>query len=746
MTRANSTSLHRRRVAPRRRRGLRAGRGAARAGGAADANQSGGDRRARDRARRRSRDRSRQRRHLGRQGRHHRPGGAGDHHHHHGRRDQGARSSRTSLDALATVPGWYNIHAIGNQVELPAVRGVGQASLLMRDGLSLFDPWGNISPATRTQPLETVKRIEVVTGPGGVLWGANSFLGIVNLITKDAEDVNGLELAAGYGDGPGNKQDFRAYAMFGKTFFNGKLKIFQHISYENFIGEVYNIPQFLVSTPAPQPGGIAYFATNAPRDPGAQLDRHRRRQVLVRPGLASTTWCRSATSHPSLAFANAVVQGDTWNIYDRYGVLEYKDRFAKDRVGLTRQGLRHPVRARLRDPALPVERLPAAQSGDRRAISAACNFSFAGQQIFRFGGHGRPRRQPAVPHPPARRRRVLLRRSCATRTSKFADPRRSRRPAAALPGAADGTRRLSRIPLCPRIYGHRHRPLRRRRLRRRAVAPVREADARRRRSYPEGLRRSALRPRAARLGRHRLQLPARLSTSSSTTRPASARRCSRTRRSRPAASPTARTRTSRPRRRSRSRASSTRDCCATSARCASSSCAPTTRTRCCRTSSRSAAARTATPASAPSTRSRATRKLYLNGDHFLQASYTYLNSTTTDAGVVRTTPNHWVVLGASFNIVKNLLDVNVNLIIFGAYEDVEPRPDRRRAARRRRGSEFTGTTTARTSDLDVRPPDAGGQPAARLPPALPARTSCSSRRSSTTCSTSTTTTPTTSTT
>jgi len=55
--------------------------------------------------------------------------------------------------------------------------------------------------------------------------------------------------------------------------------------------------------------------------------------------------------------------------------------------------------------------------------------------------------------------------------------------------------------------------------------------------------------------------------------------------------------------------------------------------------------------------SRAYAKLYLSGDHFLQASYTYLNATTTDAGVLRNMPNHWVVLGASFNLVKNLLDV-----------------------------------------------------------------------------------------
>src|SRR3954447_16641922 len=38
-----------------------------------------------------------------------------------------ARGHKYVLDALATVPGWYHVNAIGNQVEIPAVRGVGQA-------------------------------------------------------------------------------------------------------------------------------------------------------------------------------------------------------------------------------------------------------------------------------------------------------------------------------------------------------------------------------------------------------------------------------------------------------------------------------------------------------------------------------------------------------------------------------------------------------------------------------------------
>ncbi len=361
-----------------------------------------------------------------------------------------ARGHKYVLDALSTVPGWYHVNALGNNVEIPAVRGVGQAFLLMRDGLSLFDPFGNVAPTTRTQPLETVKRIEAVTGPGGVLWGANSYLGIANLITKDAEDVNGLELAAGYGDGPGNKQDIRAYAMFGKTFFNGKLKIFQHLSYENWIGEVHDVPQFLVSSPAPQPGGLAYYAINAPRDPD-------RSWLVTVDGkyswgpLSLYYMLPFGDEHPNMVFANAVVQNNSFSFYDRYGVLEYKDRYLKDRIGLTVKGYATQF---VRDAGVRVfpssaffAKDPAVQ-GDFGGL----RFSFAGQKIFRFGGTA-----DLDVNLPFGIKLLAggefyyegMRDSNAT----FIDPVNPNALPIVCPVQDNGMGGFSRIPGCPRVYG-----------------------------------------------------------------------------------------------------------------------------------------------------------------------------------------------------------------------------------------------------------------------------------------------------
>ena len=722
----------------------RAGRGAARAGGAAGA-ASSGRRRAGDRARRRSRDRSRQRRHLGGQGRHHRPGGAGDHHHHHRRRDQGARlqvarSRRSAPSPAGTASTRSAIRSSCRRCAASARR-----SLLMRDGMSLFDPWGNIAWTGRTQPLETVKRIEVVTGPGGVLWGANSFLGIVNLITKDAEDVNGLELSAGYGDGPGNKQDFKAYALFGKTFLNGKLKIFQHISYETLHRRRSTTSRS--SSPRRRRRsrrGIAYFAQNAPRDPRAQLDASSSTASTRSGRSASTTCCRSATIHPNLGFANAVVQTATPGTTTT-ATASSSTRTASPRIasGVTVKGYGIQFVRDLRHPALP-GRARFLPQGERRSDIGGLHFSFAGPEDLPLRRHRRPRLQPAVQHPPARRRRVLLRRHA--RLERSASPSRPiptscRSSARSTPPARASPQLPARATaidtgryVAAGYVDAQWRPFQKLTL---------DGGVR----YPEGLRRSAPTTscRSARRPSSTTSCPT--FTSSSTTRPASARRCSRTPRRRRAASATAPTRT-----------------CRTET---SQSFQGELNARLLRNVRKVRELELRVDYSYTvlsnliqirdggygNTGKRAIHsvegyaKLYLNGDHFLQASYTYLYSTTTDAGVVRAMPNHWVV-------ARRLVQPRQE----PARREHEPRRLRRlrgsRTASRPAsagsvggtGTGFVGTTTARDQRPRLRPPDAGGQPAARLPPALLQATSCSSRGSSTTCSTSTTTTPTSSTT
>ena len=60
--------------------------------------------------------------------------------------------------------------------------------------------------------LDNVQRIEFIRGPGSALYGTNAFSGVINIITKEAEDVDGLELTA-----RGGSYDTQQYnILFGK--------------------------------------------------------------------------------------------------------------------------------------------------------------------------------------------------------------------------------------------------------------------------------------------------------------------------------------------------------------------------------------------------------------------------------------------------------------------------------------------------------------------------------------------------
>jgi outer membrane receptor protein involved in Fe transport len=255
---------------------------------------------------------------------------------------------RTLEDALGDIPGWGHYPVFGEIFPGNTVRGTAQAMLLLHDGVSLFDPFGNAPGTGRGLPLESIKRVEVVTGPGGVLWGANSFLGIVNVITKDAADVDGIEASVAYGDGRGNQSDVRAYAMVGRSLLGGRAELFAHAAYENYEGQQIDARQLFVHPPAPQPNGRAIFgvfgSSDQPRSWLANFDG----KLLAGPFALYWLWTSGAMHHPATLSLGLVQQDvdsavdpmgtgrdNRVDVYDRMVALEYRDRFAGGRAGLS---------------------------------------------------------------------------------------------------------------------------------------------------------------------------------------------------------------------------------------------------------------------------------------------------------------------------------------------------------------------------------------------------------------------------
>jgi iron complex outermembrane recepter protein len=77
---------------------------------------------------------------------------------------------------------------------LPSAGGVlANKLLVMIDGRSVYTPlFGGVYWDVQNVMLEDIDRVEVVSGPGGTLWGANAVNGVINVISKSAKETQGL--------------------------------------------------------------------------------------------------------------------------------------------------------------------------------------------------------------------------------------------------------------------------------------------------------------------------------------------------------------------------------------------------------------------------------------------------------------------------------------------------------------------------------------------------------------------------
>jgi iron complex outermembrane receptor protein len=65
--------------------------------------------------------------------------------------------------------------------------------LVMIDGRTVYTPlFSGVVWDVQDCLLEDIDRIEVISGPGGTLWGANAVNGVINIISRSARDTQGL--------------------------------------------------------------------------------------------------------------------------------------------------------------------------------------------------------------------------------------------------------------------------------------------------------------------------------------------------------------------------------------------------------------------------------------------------------------------------------------------------------------------------------------------------------------------------
>lgn len=102
-------------------------------------------------------------------------------------------------EVLETVPGLHVSRANGAYSPQYLIRGVASdfnpQVLMLQNGVPMTTLyvgsrgiiWGGL-------PLQNIARIEIIRGPGSALYGADAYSGVINIITKSGQDIQGTEL------------------------------------------------------------------------------------------------------------------------------------------------------------------------------------------------------------------------------------------------------------------------------------------------------------------------------------------------------------------------------------------------------------------------------------------------------------------------------------------------------------------------------------------------------------------------
>lgn len=68
--------------------------------------------------------------------------------------------------------------------------------ILLIDGVRANSPTNDIIPIVENYPVHLAKQVEIVFGPASALYGADAFAGVINIITKTADDIRRSEITA----------------------------------------------------------------------------------------------------------------------------------------------------------------------------------------------------------------------------------------------------------------------------------------------------------------------------------------------------------------------------------------------------------------------------------------------------------------------------------------------------------------------------------------------------------------------
>ena len=106
--------------------------------------------------------------------------------------------ARTLDEVLETVPGLHVYKSFARNSSNYSIRGIhagwNAQVLLLVNGLPFNDIITGARPPLFQLPVENIALIEIIRGPGSAVYGADAFAGVINVITKEGLDIDGVEI------------------------------------------------------------------------------------------------------------------------------------------------------------------------------------------------------------------------------------------------------------------------------------------------------------------------------------------------------------------------------------------------------------------------------------------------------------------------------------------------------------------------------------------------------------------------
>jgi iron complex outermembrane receptor protein len=123
------------------------------------------------------------------------------------------RSGASSLPEALRLASNLEVAQVDSRQWAISARGFNSTTanklLVLIDGRAVYTPlYAGVFWDVQDTMLEDIDRIEVISGPGATLWGANAVNGVINITTKSAKDTQGLLLLGGGGT---ELRDFGAF-------------------------------------------------------------------------------------------------------------------------------------------------------------------------------------------------------------------------------------------------------------------------------------------------------------------------------------------------------------------------------------------------------------------------------------------------------------------------------------------------------------------------------------------------------